>query len=304
MKQVDIRYILNENNKPITKEFIKSVLMQFDINIEVKNLELFQEAMTHPSYLIRDETFFKSNKTKQYQNQSVDIEPLQDISKAMPLQKKSFERLEYVGDGVIHNVVAEYSYDRYEDEDEGFLTKLRTKIENGDTLAMLSRKIGLPEYALISRHVENNGNRDNNTGLAEDLFEAFIGALKKDSGHNVCEVFIIKLLEREIDFAQLLYQETNFKEKLLQYFHLKKWQDPVYGSLDVSGPENKKNYTMFVKCRKFATDEGEIIGMGVGSSKKIGEQTAAKQALIYLGCYKDDIESDEEILEYSDSDDL
>jgi dsRNA-specific ribonuclease len=297
----DVSYILNENNKLITPEFITSLLKNYGINIKVNNLNIFQEAMIHLSYLVRNEEFYKNNKTKAYQIQSSEIEPLDSKLDAIPLQNKSYERLEFLGDATLHNILAEYLFKRYPYADEGFMTKLRTKIENGNTLFLLSKKIGLNEFVLISRYVERNGGRSTNENLLEDVFEAFIGALYLDAGYNVCNKFLITLIEKEINIAHMLNEETNFKEKLLQLFHLKKWQDPKYDSMSCDGPENKKVYTMYVKCIKNVHDAGEVIGIGSGPSKKNGEQMAAKQALIKLGVYKDGNDSEEEIEELSES---
>lgn len=302
-KTNDLKYILNEKNKYITTEFIESILQRFGITIKINKLHLFQLAMIHLSYLIRDEKFYSNNKTKPYQIQSNDIEPLDDISKAIPLQKASYERLEFLGDAVLHNILAEYLFNRYDAEDEGFMTKLRTKIENGDTLCILANKIGLNEYVVISRYVEKNGGRETNKSILEDSFEAFVGALYLEAGFDICKKFIVTLIEKEIDLASMLHQETNFKEKLLQYFHLRKYADPVYGTFDVSGPENKKMYTMYVKCKKTPQDEGEVVGIGVSTSKKGGEQMAAKQGLIHFGLYNEDQDDGyEEVEELSDSD--
>ena len=298
----DLGYILNEKNKYITKEFIENLLRTFNIIIKIKNISIFQEAMNHLSYLVRDEKFYKNNKTKPYQIQSREIEPLDDIEKAIPLQASSYERLEFLGDAVIHLILAKYLFARYDNADEGFLTKLRTKIENGDTLSILAKSIGLNEYIVISRYVEKNGGRDKNDKILEDAFEAFIGALFLNIGFEVCKEFIIKLIERELDLAQLLYQETNFKEKLLQYFHIRRWLDPEYGTFDVSGPDNKKMYTMYVKCKKSQHDEGEIVGIGCLSQKKGGEQMAAKAALIHFGVYKEGTQDDDEECEVMSDD--
>ncbi len=299
----DVNYILNENNKLISAEYITALLKTYGINIKVNNLNIFQEAMIHLSYLVRNEEFYKNNKTKVYQIQSTDIEPLSNKLDAIPLQSKSYERLEFLGDAIIHSILAEYLFKRYSYANEGFMTKLRTKIENGNTLYLLSKKIGLNEFVLISRYVEKNGGRITNENLLEDIFEAFIGALYLDAGYEVCNKFLITLIEKEINLSQMLNEETNFKEKILQYFHLRKWQDPIYGSLSCDGPENKKVYTMYVKCIKHVHDVGEIIGRGQGSSKRMGEQMAAKQAMIHFGIYKDDDNSEEEIEEMSESED-
>lgn len=300
--ETESSYVLNEKNRLITIKYIEGTLEKFGVQAKIKNLPLFQQAMTHLSYLVRDENFYENNKTKPYQLQSTEIDPLDDTSKAIPLQRDSYERLEFLGDAILHAILAEYLFQRYNNMDEGFMTKLRTKIENGDTLSILSKTIGLTEYVLISRYVEKNGGRDSNKSLSEDVFEAFIGALYLEIGFDLCRKFVVAVIEKEIDLAQMLYQETNFKEKLLQHFHMRRWLDPIYGTLDISGPENKKMYTMWVKRRKHQHDEGEIIGIGISTNKKNGEQLAAKQGLIQLGQYTEGGDSDAEIIEEYESD--
>jgi len=326
-----VAYILNEKNKPITAEYIESTLAVFGIKIKVGDIgndqygkkqkqkpmqgqrqgqgqgqlkshlnnkfNYFQQAMIHLSYLVRDKNFYGNNKTKPYQIQSDDIEPLDPakFDTVMPLQTVSYERLEFLGDAKIHAILAEYLFTRYPDQDEGFMTKLRTKIENGNTLSKIARTIHLEEYVVVSRYIEINGGRQANDNIMEDAFEAFIGALYLNFGYDVCNRFVTGLIEKEIDISEMLFTETNFKEKLLQYFHLMKWSDPIYGTLDVSGPENKKKYTVYVKCKKSIQDAGDIIGIGVGQSKKKGEQIAAMEALTKLGVYKENDDSDEEI---------
>jgi dsRNA-specific ribonuclease len=265
-------------------------------------MDLFQEAMVHVSYLVRNKEFYANNKTKPYQLQSSDQDPINSdlIDTVIGLQKKSYERLEFLGDSVLHNIFADYIFNRYEGEAEGFMTKLRTKFENGTALSTLGRSIKLDEYVLISRYVEKNGGRDVNINIVEDAFEAFTGALYLTFGFDLVKKFIIKLIEKEIDVAELLHTETNFKEKLLQYFHLRKWLDPIYGTMSVSGPENKKQYKMYIKCRKNYHDEGQIVGVGIGQSKKKGEQIAASNALEQFGVKVDDgDDTDSEVIDYS-----
>lgn len=295
-------YILNEKNKPITREYIQNMLQKFGINHKIKNLEIYQQAMIHISYLVRDTGFYKNNKTKPYQIQTTEIAPISQnlIKSTIPLQKKSNERLEFLGDSVIHLILADYFFNRYLSEDEGFMTRLRTKLENGDTLSILAKTILLNQYVSISRYVELNGGRETNNKIMEDSFEAFMGALYLDAGFEICKKFLISLVETKIDMAQLLSLETNFKEKLLQYFHLRKWQDPKYGCLNISGAENQKNYTMYVKLFKTPMDIGEIVGQGTSTSKKQAEQIAAQNAMIKFGLYKDSESDSESVAELSD----
>ena len=295
-------YILNEKNVLITKNYINDILKRYGVNHNVKNVATFQRAMIHTSYLIRDEEYWKTHRSK---NTNKDLEPIDDPSKAeIQLQTESYERLEFLGDSVIHLILAEYFFKRYENQAEGFMTRLRTKIENGDTLAYLTKSIGLDKYIVLSRYIEVNEGRSNNASILEDAFEAFMGALFLDGGFEPCKSFMTKLMEDKIDFAQLLHKETNFKDMLLQYFHQRGWLDPKYGQLDVSGPDHKKIFTMYVKRKKTQTDDGDIVGMGMGTSKKKGEQKAAFEALKFYQVIKNDDDEDSDTCEeYSSFDD-
>lgn len=284
----DINYdlfILNEKNKYLTKKYVETTLAKYGVKHKVKSLETFQKAMIHKSYMLREPEYWRSQRSKKTNK---DLDPIDDPSNAIPLMDKSYERLEFLGDAVIHLILAEYFFTRYENEDEGFMTRLRTKIENGNTLAQLSRAVGIDEYVLVSRFIEKNGGRTNNLDLLEDTFEAFMGALFLDGGFPPCQRFFITLIEDKIDLAKLLHTETNYKDVLLQYFHRMRWADPKYGVMDITGPENNKLFTVYVMKRENKTDDGDIVGIGIGSSKKKGEQEAAKKALIKFGEVKED----------------
>ena len=288
-------FILNEKNQYITREYIEDILKKYSVEHKVKHLETFKRALIHKSYLLRDEEYYKQNRTK---NTNKDLDPIEDPLKAIPLQNESYERLEYLGDSVIHLILADYLFRRYEKEDEGFMTRLRTKIENGETLAELAKIMGLNKYILLSRYIEKNGGRENNKSILEDSFEAFMAALFLEANFEPCKKFLIQLIEQEIDFAQILNTETNFKDCLLQLFHKRGWEDPSYGVLDISGPDHKKQFTMYVKCRKNPRDDGEIVGIGRGGSKKKGEQSASREAMKHFGVLKDEAqEEDDEFIE-------
>ena len=260
-------YILNECNQLITTDYIESVLKKYgDIIIKVKNLKIFQNAMTHISYLKRDSEYYKAKKIKRTNNK--EMRPIKNPQNCIQLQDKSYERLEFLGDSVIHLIIANYLFDRYESQHEGFITKLRTKLERTETLAQLAECIGLDEYILISRYIEVNNGRKRNRNILEDSFEALMGALYKEAGYDPCNIFFKTLMEKEVDFAHLLYTETNFKAKLLEYFHKQGWEDPKYDHTDVSGPGHKKQFLMCVVCKKDPRDNGEIVGHGSGASKK------------------------------------
>lgn len=285
-------YILNDTNKWITEDVIENILSNFGISHKVADIEPYRQSLIHVSYLkpndnITNDSGISNRKfKKKTQNNKAPLtpmEPIKDPTKAIPLQQQSYERMEFLGDSVLHLILAEYLFMRYEEQDEGFMTRLRTKIENGNILARMTKIIGLNKYVIVSRSIELCGGRHNNDKILEDVFESFIAALYQDAGFDVCREFFTKLIEQEIDFAEILRTETNFKDVLLRYFHQMRWSDPIYGTMEQSGPDNKRSFTMYVQCKKNKTDEGDIVGVGKGMSKKEGEQNAARQALIHFG---------------------
>lgn len=280
----DIRYILNEKNVLITSEYIESILREYGVIYNVKNIENFKKSMVHGSYVLRDDAYWKMHRSKNDRSREKEIIPISDPSKAIPLQDKSYEELELLGDGVIHLILADYFTTRYEDQGEGFITKLRTRIENGETLTVFAEKIGLNRYILLSRYIEQNNGRKENKSILEDAFEAFIGALYRDTvdgctNFEVCRSFIINLIEREVDIAEILHNENNFKDLLLQYFHIKKWGDPLYNTILQTTTLDNKVFTVAVIKKENMKDIGVVCGTGSGSSKKKAEQQAARDAL-------------------------
>lgn len=274
-------YVLNEKNKYITKKDIETILQKYNIQHKVKNLDCFQTAMTPSSYIINSPENPRLFKLVHEKN----LQPIPNKSMGIPLRVKSYQRLEFLGDSIIHKILAKYLYERYPDEDEGFMTRLRTKIESGEALAKFTRAMGLQEYILMPRNLEEIGGRENNYKILEDVFEAFIGALSLETDDNVCTKLVIGLLESEVDIPSLIHIETNYKDTLLQHYHKMRWPDPEYGSKGAIEKDNKKTFLMFVKGMN-KKKEWTIVGEGTGKSKRAGEQEAAHQALINYGVLK------------------
>lgn len=276
-------HILNEKNIPITENFLNKIFKKYDFNHNVLNLSNFQTAMTHVSYL--DKKIIPEKTAKIIK----DVKPIssENRKRAMHLQQKDYNTLEYYGDSVIHLALTQYLYHRYPNKDSGFLTKLRTKLEKAESLSFLSKCIGLHKYVVIARNMEYTNAREIDPKLTEDIFESFICALFLESSYTKCQDFIVSLIEKEIDFAELLDTDDNYKEKIMQYFHKLKLKDPKY----IENKEAKKNGT---SCHDqefvvyvFNQDENSIIGVGTGNTKTKAEQNAAHDALIKLGVIKD-----------------
>lgn len=283
-------HVLNEKNKFINKDIINNIFSENGLKHKVKKMENFQLAMIHKSYLTSVQINDKIIKIMK------EITPLDQKFKSItiPLQENSYESLEFLGDAVIHLVLAKYLYTRYENKDPGFLTVLRTKIEKGETLNKLSRNIGLNEYAIFARNIEIAGGRYNNVNIMEDIFEAFIGALSLETTFENCEFFLKKILDKYIDFADMINTEDNYKEMLMQYYHKLGFKTtPFYKLLETIEDKPRKKFIMGA----FDPDKN-IIGKGTAISKTIATQLAAKNALIKFNVIKNNEDSsDDEIYE-------
>lgn len=287
----DMLFILNETNTLITSEFINGIFTTYKLGVSVRNLDRYITAMTHTSYSLS--SYEHDNKTGLHKIKEISTTKVNNPLSVIPLQKQSYERLEFLGDSVIHTIMTKYLFDRFIDQQEGFMTKLRTKLENSETLAQFTCKLGLNKYVLLSRYMEEKGCRYDSTPILEDIFEAFIGALfldcdGKTQGYCACQKLVISLVEQEIDFSILLSNDTNYKDALLRYAHEQKMPDPMYGTIQILDMDNKI-YEMYVKIGD------ETKGVGRGNSKKKGEQNAAMMALITFGVItEDDDESEDE----------
>lgn len=249
-------------------------------DVKFVNINIYRNAFVHRSYCTMKNTDFKTGNER-------------CPTDCLPLQEMSYERLEFIGDAILGAVVATYLYQRYPDQAEGFMSKLRTKIVNGKMLGYLSDKIGFPKFAIISKQVEDVHGR-NNYKIMEDVFEAFIGAIYTDfneadtsveqkglfsgPGYHIAEKWIISILEKYLDFAELIQTKNNFKDILVQYMQHSYQDAPKFFEMKVHISNNQKVFTYCVKNRA-----GFVIGTSKGDTKKEAENYAARAALVYYG---------------------
>jgi ribonuclease-3 len=231
-----------------------------------KDINLYRKAFVHKSYCTRkNENFLNGN--------------INCPQGCLPLQEDSNERLEFLGDSILNMVIADYLFERYPDENEGFLTRMRTKLVNGKMLAFLSEKIGFDKFILLSKQIEDNEGRKN-SNILEDTFEAFIGAHYLDLGFEAAKEWIIDVVETHVDFSELVKQNHNYKDMFLKYYQQNFSYIPKFFevSIETNAVTNGKIYTI---CIKDAQDN--ILAIGKGSNKKEAENNAAKVALVHHG---------------------
>lgn len=207
------------------------------VGTKISNLDLYERAFTHKSALKEDETL-----------------------------SGSFETLEFIGDSVLGFVITKFLYDRYEDKQEGFLTKARTKLVRGETLAKIATKMELYKWIMMDeKGMRNEWNH--NPKILEDAFEALIGAIYMDMGLLHAKEFILRIYN-DPSFVNMdsIMVDDNYKDHLMRYCQSNGLSLPVY---NVGHHENGVFYIdVFV--------DGVCLGRGFAKNKKQAEQNAAK----------------------------
>lgn len=188
----------------------------------------------------------------------------------------SYERLEFLGDAVLDLIVTEMIFDRFPDEDEGFLTKLRAKIVKGDSLAEYARELDLGTFLVLGERAQGQGIEFSKSVLA-DVFEALVGAMYMDKGYEDTYRFFTRVVKSQIDFEKVVDTLDNYKSLLLEYTQAHKLSLPEYRVVAEHGPGHDKTFEIKVVV------DGRDLGMGKGKSKKEAEQRAARAAMGKLG---------------------
>jgi len=186
--------------------------------------------------------------------------------------KESNERLEFLGDAILGAIVAKYLYEKFPRKDEGFLTKMRSKIVSRQSLNTLAVKIGLDK--LIIARLDKNSKTESIYGNA---FEALIGAVYLDKGLEVCENFLLKkVIEPNISLVKLEKEETNFKSRIIEWAQKEK-QDLVFEIIHEYGEGRDKEFEAIIIL------DGKRTTTGRDKSKKGAEQKAAEKLCNQLG---------------------
>jgi len=181
------------------------------------------------------------------------------------------ERLEYLGDAVLGTIVAEYLFRKYPMVDEGFLTKMRSKIVKRKSLNSIGSNMGL-DTILQER---------NNTRIARSMLgnavEALVGAIYIERGYRRTRKFVVRnMLRNYVDVEGLETYDDNYKSQLLE--HCQKQGSQVnYKTLKRFKQDKRDRFKVAVLI------DGEKVAIGEDFNKKSAEQQASKRALHTLG---------------------
>jgi ribonuclease-3 len=187
---------------------------------------------------------------------------------------QSNERLEFLGDAVLGAVVAEYLFRKFPYEQEGFLTEMRSRIVNRESLNALALKLGLDKLVQLDVGQSRAARSRSVNGNA---LEALVGAVYLDQGYKAARRFVLgRLVKPYVDVKSMTLTTTNFKSKLIEWAqrHGKVMRYEMSGEPRPGGVMEFSATVML--------DE-EPVASGMGLSKKQAEQLAAERALEALG---------------------
>ncbi len=225
------------DGRPLTKERVEAAL-----GFEILNFDTFARAFTHMS--------------------------------GVQIGGESYERLEFVGDAVLDFIITKYLYDAFPGADEGFLTRVRTKLVSGKFLSVLAWRLGFQELVVMNQEALSKG-WNCNPRILEDVFEAVVGALYLSMGLVAARDFVLAVIDRFADFDDVLI-DTNHKDRLTRHLRA---IGVAAASYDVLVERVGPNPWYDIQV----SSDGRVLGRATGRSKKDAEQAAARVALEAMG---------------------
>jgi len=218
--------------------------LQGSLNVKFKNPSLLEQALIHSSYL-------------------------NEYPGAVP---DSNERLEFLGDAVLGFIVAEKLYQGFPDLTEGEMTRIRSVLVQRATLTHVARNLKLGNYLFLGKGEEASGGRHKPANLSGAL-EAIIAAIFLDRGLAVIRKLVLRLLAEELQEVVDRGKGVDYKSHLQELVQLKYRSSPSYRTIQATGPDHDRLFTVEVVIGN------RVLGEGSGKSKKLAEAEAARNAL-------------------------
>lgn len=187
------------------------------------------------------------------------------------------ERLEFLGDAILDAIVADIVFKEFEYKKEGFLTNMRSKIVQRETLNKLALDLGLDRLIKSSAKTGNH-----KTHMYGNALEALIGAIYLDQGYRIAKKFVYeRLIVEHLNIDTVAQQEVNFKSRLIEWSQKNKI--PIEFRLIESFTDNNNNPIFYTAVDIYNLESGT----GRGYSKKESQQKAAEEALNKININKE-----------------
>lgn len=204
-----------------------------------------------------------------FENQNLLLQALTHRSAA----KAHNERLEFLGDAVLGLIVAEILYAKFPAQPEGKLTRMRASLVNRSTLADIARELSLGELLSLGSGEKKSGGHRRDSILS-DTVEAILGAIYLDAGLTATQKTVNALFNSRVDKLDPSVQIKDSKTQLQEHLQSRQIPLPTYDVINISGKDHAQTFE--VSCSIASLD---ITANGIGQSRRIAEQQAAKQAL-------------------------
>lgn len=189
---------------------------------------------------------------------------------------QNYERLEFLGDGVLNCVVGLMLYRQFPDLAEGRLSRLRANLVNQDSLQSLALELDLGSYLRLGEGEMRSGGAQRPSILA-DALESLLGAALLDAGFEAAQSMVERLFGPQVAAINPAAQGKDAKTRLQEWLQPRRHGLPSYTLLDTTGQAHAQ--TFHVECR---IDALAVATRGEGASRKAAEQQAAARALAVL----------------------
>ncbi len=196
------------------------------------------------------------------------------MNNAATVKSYNNERLEYLGDSVLSTIVAEYLYKKYPGKDEGFLTKMRSKIVKRKTLNKIAENMGID--LILTKYTQGKMSYS----MLGNAFEAMVGALYIEYGYDKTRDYVIsKILMKYLDMYELETSDDNYKSQLLEWGQ-KENRTITYKLISKYKRDKRDRFKIGVYL------DGESVSTAEDYNKKSAEQIASQKALKNLNINK------------------
>ncbi len=184
---------------------------------------------------------------------------------------KHNERLEFLGDSILGAIVADYIYNQCPHDEEGVLSKIKSKLVSRRNLYLWGKQLNLGQFISLGHGELVTGGRERDS-IISNAVEAVIGAVYLDGGYTAAETVILPWVHNQ----KLTPDVRDFKSILQEFLQKQGKTTPVYEVIQTVGPEHDKTFTVQVSMN------GKPLGVGKGHNKKLAEQSAAQHAFEIL----------------------
>ncbi len=189
------------------------------------------------------------------------------------------ERLEFLGDALLNYIIAEALYHQFPKAKEGELSRMRSQLVKGATLADIAREFAIGDCLNLGAGELKSGGHRRESILA-DTVEALIAAIYLDGGMDICKERVRDWYSTRLAQISLKNNQKDAKTRLQEYLQSKRAPLPVYEIIDITGEAHDQTFKVSCSVTLLADADGSIEGMG--SSRREAEQKAAQQALVRL----------------------